>query len=295
LAAGAAAAGELVVELTDRPVSVGTPVTVGVTLHGASAAELRVAVGASDSWSLRDGPRPLPGAEPAWRLVLVPLATGRLALPRLEAVEETTSAADQVVAVAPETQLHVQSVLGEDDPLTAAPLAPPVGARGLAWEWLLPVLGAGLTLVGGVGLLWWWRCRRLVRPAAEAGSPLAEVEELAAALAGRSGELAADEVCDRLATALRRLLGHHSGEPAAEMTALELDGLCRRQGWPVQVRETVTGVMAVADGVRFARRPVEDSQLAAVVDQALAGGRILESEMARRVAAAAAPGEGVAA
>ncbi len=86
-------------------------------------------------------------------------------------------------------------------------------------------------------------------------------------------------MCDQLASSFRRYLERRSGEPAQEMTSLELRGLARGSRWPEQVQRSLHHVMGVADRVRFAQRRAADEELRVAIDAARDAGRGLEGHL----------------
>lgn len=281
LVAAAASAAELRVQVTPRRAAVGDRVEVTVSAPPAGRwTRLEVRAGRDGPWAVvRDPERVGPGA---WRLVLAPLEVGRLRLPELVAVgpggEEARPESASVVEVA--------SVLppGEREP-RPAPLKDPLGARGLPWEWLPPAALLALPVVAGAWLL---RRRRRGRAAATRPGlpPLAELEEALAAARRDLDRLPAAEVCDRLASAVRRFVEREVGEPAAEMTTLEIVRLARRSGWPEGAARGVRRALEIADRVRFARAAVPRAELESALAAAREAGRALAAWRARAEEAA---------
>jgi len=240
--------------------------------------ELSVALEPGGPWALVDGPTAVPGTRPpAWRLTLAPMALGDQTLPTITVSARSSDGETTEVTSDEPVSVSVVSVLDGDEGNTdPAPLRGPVGVRGFPWEWVVPITGALLPLLAGVA--WLWRGRGQTD---EAGRtlvpPFAELEALASALDGRVGREPADGVCDRLAAGLRRYLERRTGEPAEEMTSFELRLLARRRGWPETSQRLVRGVMELADGIRFGRRPATDEELRRAIAQALDAARSIEA------------------
>ncbi|HSL18562.1 MAG TPA: hypothetical protein VLB51_11715 [Methylomirabilota bacterium] len=298
-ASAPATASEPALELEASPsaVRVGDPVEVVAAARGGDGwlwGEPAVAVTPDGPWALAGGPTPVAGVRPpAWKLVLVPLALGEQELPEV-AVSARSPGGETVEVRSPDPpRVAVTSVLdAEEASPEPAPLRDPIGARGFAWEWLVPALLALLPLLAGAA--WWWRGRGLGDAAGRGRPVLPPVDELRALLAElerRVGREPAESVCDRLAAGLRRYLERRTGEPAAEMTSFELRLLARRRGWPETGQRLVQRVMAVADGARFGRRPTGDAELRAAIGDAGEAARVVEGFMAAAEAPAEA-GEG---
>jgi len=240
-----------------------------------------------------DGPHSLAGAQPpAWELVLSPIKTGDLALPRMVATLRQPGAEAREVAAPDPPSVTVASVLPEGgDDVQPIPLRDPVGVTGFPWEWALPLAVPVLGLAAG--LLWWSRRRRAVEVpgSAPALPPLTELESLLEQLEQRIGRDPLEGVCDRLAAGLRRYLARQSGEPAEDMTSFELRLLARRLGWADGVQRGVQEVMAVADRVRFARVPADEERLRRTIDAARATAREIDLQVAAATEAAAAASE----
>ncbi len=285
LVAGVAAmalAGEgphLAATVPTSAVTVGDRVTAEVAAVGdASALWGELSVAPDETWAVAVEPSRVVGADPpAWRVVLTPLKVGELALPAMSVTVRRDG--DPVPAVLSEPPtVTVASVLPPGDEVEPAALRPPIGARGLPWEWFVPGLVAAIPLM--VAAAWLWR-RRGARPAplsAKLG-PLEELEALAARLAGRVGHEPSPVLCDELAAGLRAYLERRTGEPAREMTSFELRLLARRAAWPDAVQRGVHGVMAVADGVRFGRRQAPALELDRAITSAVEVARELENHL----------------
>jgi hypothetical protein len=204
---------------------------------------------------------------------------GDQTLPPIEVSIRSPEGETRQIGCAAPPAVSVVSVLsGDDGDQEPAPLRDPIGVRGLPWEWIAPIVGVLLPLLG-VGA-WWWRGRgrasgegRVLEP------PFGELDALIASLRERVGREPADGVCDRLAAGLRRYLERRTGEPAEEMTSFELRLLARRRGWPEATQRLLQQVMGVADGVRFSRRPVGDDELRRAVDLALETARTVEDHL----------------
>ncbi len=229
--------------------------------------ELRVGIGAEDSWVVVDGPHEVTGARPpVWELVLAPMAVGELSLPTLSA--GIRGAGGEVGEVVPPElpTVNVVSVLPAEEEVQPVPLRDPVGVSGFPWEWVLPlampILGAAL------GFVWWARRRRMQGGMAGTAvlAPFEELTALLERLEGRIGREPGESICDRLAGGLRHYLERVSSEPAEEMTSFELRLLARKQEWPEDVQRGIQAVMSVADRVRFGRFAADDSELRRVVE-----------------------------
>ncbi len=275
-----AADASLEIRVPDHAVTVGDQVSVRVQAHGGDDGlwgDLVLSPGFEKSWAVAEGPREIPRATPpAWEIVLVPLALGDLELPEIQA--SLREADGQAVNIAPaETStVTVASVLAPEDEGQPSPLRNPVGIVGFPWEWVAPIFGLLAPLL--VLAAWWWRRRSGVD--VEAGvprlAPIDELERLLGEVQGEIGRSPAAVVCDRLAFGIRRYLERRTGEPAAEMTSHELQILARHAGWPKNVQMGLQGLTGVADGVRFGRRSVADSDLVATGQSARDIGRELE-------------------
>jgi hypothetical protein len=240
--------------------------------------ELSVALEPDGPWELVDGPTAIPGTRPpAWRLILAPMALGDQTLPTFTVSARSSDGETVEVKNDEPVSVSVVSILGGDEEnADPAPLRDPVGVRGFPWEWVVPITGVLLPLLAGV--VWFWRGRgRAGEEKRNIMPPLAELEALAAALDGRVGREPADGVCDRLAAGLRRFLERRTGEPAEEMTSFELRLLARRRGWPETAQRLVRGVMELADGIRFGRRPATDEELRRAITQTLDAARSIEA------------------
>ena len=254
--------------------------------------ELQVVTDPDGPWVVVDGPHGLAGAQPpAWELVLSPIKTGDLTLPRMVTTVREAGAEAREVATAEPPSVTVGSVLPESDDVQPIPLRDPVGVSGFPWEWVLPLAVPALGMAAG--LLWWSRRRRvgMATDGMPALPPLTELESLLEQLEQRIGRDPLEGVCDRLAAGLRRYLARQSGAPAEDMTSFELRLLARRLGWADGVQRGVQEVMAVADRVRFARVPADEQRLRRTIDEARATAR----EIDRLVAAATAATEAAAA
>lgn len=277
----------LQIEVSPTSVRLGDRVRVLVSARGGDGwlwAEPTVKLEDKGPWELVGPPVAIAGARPpAWELAVAPMALGEQSLPVVavsvrppegDAIELTSTDSPTVTVVSTLAE-------GEENPVPA-PLHDPIGVRGVPWEWILPVAGVLLPLLAAGA--WWWRGR--ARPAAAerpAMAPLPELETLLSELAGLVGRAPDDGICDRLAAGLRRYLERRTGEPASEMTSFELRVLARRRGWPERAQRLIQQVMAVADGVRFSRRPVSDDELRRAVE--------LSGEVARTVEAHLVPAD----
>lgn len=284
--AAAAAADEPSLSLEVSPAStrVGDRVEVVASARGGSElmwGELTAALEPGGPWELVGGPTAVPGARPpAWTLELAPMEIGEQVLPSITVSARTTDGEVLEISSPDPPTVSVVSVLsGDEGDSEPAPLSNPIGVRGLPWEWILPVCGALLPFL--VAAAWWWRVRGRPEPGVRpALHPFAELETLASDLGTRIGREPADGICDRLASGLRHYLERRTGEPAEEMTSFELRLLARRRGWPETTQRLVQQVMAVADGVRFGRRPTADDELRRALDMALDSARSVETFLA---------------
>jgi hypothetical protein len=285
--ATAAAADQPVLQLEASPSSlrVGDHLTVLVSARGGDAllwGDLTVALSPGGPWELVEGPVGVPGARPpAWQLVLVPMAVGEQQLPEIVVSARTADGKTVKVSADAASTVMVTSILApEDEAPQPAPLRDPIGARGFPWEWVLPISGAMLPLLGG--LAWWWlgRGRGGAEGRRSALPPLAELEALARDLEGRIGRDPADGICDGLAAGFRRFIERRTGEPAEEMTSFELRLMARRLDWPDAPQRLIQRVMGVADGVRFGRRPSTETELRTAVAQALETAQWVEARLA---------------
>jgi hypothetical protein len=283
-----ASAGAAVLDVTvpDHAVTVGDRVAVRVTARGEAGilwGELAVATTADGPWAVVDGPRGIRGSDPpAWEVTLAALNVGELALPEL--VVSARREGGEAFQVGPDSppQVTVATVLAPEDDGQPAPLVDPVGVTGVPWEWLPPLLVVVLPVV--LLVLWWRRRRARAGEPASAPQlpPFEELQRLARVLADRVGRDPAEGLCDQLAAGLRRYLERRSGEPALEMTSYELRGLCRSREWPDDVQRSVQQVMAVADGIRYARTRVTDGVLNEAVQRSVAVGKGLEAHLVER-------------
>ena len=283
-----AADASLEIRIPDHAVTVGDRVSVRVQAQGGDDGlwgDLALSPGFEKSWAVAEGPREIPRATPpAWEIILVPLALGDLELPKIEA--SLRDADGQVVNIAPSetSTITVASVLAPEDEGQPSPLRDPVGIVGFPWEWVAPLLSILLPLL--VLAAWWWRRRSGVN--VDAGvprlAPIDELERLLGEVQDEIGRNPAEVVCDRLAFGIRRYLERRTGEPAAEMTSHELQILARQAGWPKNVQPGLLRLTGVADGVRFGRRSVADSDLVATAQVAGDIGRELEIHLTPVVA-----------
>jgi hypothetical protein len=271
----------LQLEASPTSVRVGDRVRVVVSARGGDGwlwGEPTVKLEDDGPWELVDPPAAVTGARPpAWELTMAPMSLGEQPLPPVAvSVRPPEGDAIELTSADLPTVTVVSTLAESEDDRAPAPLRDPIGARGLPWEWILPigVVVLPLFIIGA----WWWRGRG--RPSAtgrRALAPLPELEALLAELANRVGRAPADGVCDRLAAGLRRYLERRTGEPAAEMTSFELRLLARRRGWPEPAQRLIQQVMAVADGVRFSRRPVSDDELQRAIGLAADAAHAVES------------------
>jgi hypothetical protein len=263
------AAPELELRLEADGVRLGDRVAVELVARGGADlmwGDLAVQIPDGGEWAVVDGPAERPGsAPPAWTVTLVPLAVGELDLPAMAVGARTPDGTVERIAAAPRT-VTVGSVLAEDDALEPAGLKPPIGVSGLPWEWIVPGLVMLLPLVAVAA---WWRVRAGQSVGDGAGvvlSPAEELERALGELTGAIGRESPEAVCDRLAFSLRRYLERRTGEPALEMTSVELVALARRSDWPSLVQQRLRQATGVADEVRFARRARGDEVLGQAAD-----------------------------
>ena len=276
--AGVVPAAELVATVEQSgPLTVGDPVTVVVAAQGGAPdwlwGELEVDLTDGGEWALLDQ-QPIDGAlPPAWRLQFAPLEVGSLELPPMSTTVRTPQR--QKVELTERTAVEVASVLAEDDG-EPAPMRAPIGVQGFPWEWVLPAV---VPLLAGVAAGLLWRRRRTVDGSGPVRrlSPLDELERTLAEVERSLASDEADVLCDRLAGALRRFVGRRTGEPAVEMTSLELRAAGHRNGWPQEVLQKFQQALAVADAVRFAQQRLDVSRLGAACAQARAGARALDA------------------
>jgi hypothetical protein len=272
LAVAAGAGGEeafLDVVVSGEHFRVGDRVSMTVAARGGEDllwGEPRLADETESRWALVDGPREISGTRPpAWELVVAPLELGDLELPSPLAVVRSPDGATLEVSAREFPSVTVASVLPSEGEAEPQPLRDPIGVSGFPWEWVLPLVGLiGLPLLGALAAVF-FASRRLLGEAAPwrrpAATPLQEFEELLERLEGRVGREPPEGVCDRLASGLRHYLQRQSGEPAEDMTSFELRLLARQSGWPERVQRGIQTAMAMADRVRFGRRPADDAEL----------------------------------
>lgn len=255
----------LEIRVPDNAVTVGDRVSVRVQARGGDDGlwgDLALSPISGEAWAVVEGPREIPGAKPpAWEVVLMPLALGELELPAIEASLRNTDGQAVNIAPAKISTVMVGSVLAPEDEGQPAPLRDPLGVHGFPWEWVAPLFVILLPLV--VLTAWWWRRRS--ETDIEAGiprlAPIDELERLLGEVQHAIGRQPAAVVCDRLAFGIRHYLERRTGEPAVEMTSNELRILARQAEWPQTVQVGLQRLTGVADGVRFGRRSVADSDL----------------------------------
>jgi len=280
---GVLEAGEasLEIRVPDHAVTVGDRVSIRVQARGGEDAlwgDLALSAAQGDPWAVVEGPREIPGAKPpAWEVVLVPLDVGDLELPAIEASLRNTDGVAVNIAADQQMTVTVASVLAPEDEGQPAPLRDPLSVHGFPWEWAGPLFVVLLPLV--LLAAWWWRSRS--RGTSETGraprlAPFEELERLLREVHSAIGLQPAAVVCDRLASGVRHYLERRTGEPAAEMTSNELRVLARRAGWSQEVQQGLQRLTGVADGVRFGRRKVADSELEAAGRSAHEIGKELE-------------------
>ncbi len=279
---GVLEAGEASLEIgvPNHAVTVGDRVSIRVQARGGEDAlwgDLALSEAEGDPWAVVEGPREIPGAKPpAWEVVLVPLDVGDLELPGIEASLRNTDGVAINISAVQKLTVTVASVLKPEDEGRPAPLRDPLGVRGFPWEWAVPLFVVVLPLV--LLAAWWWRSRSGVTTETGAPrlAPFDELERLLREVQAAIGRQPAAVVCDRLASGVRNYLERRTGEPAVEMTSNELRVLARRAGWSQDVQLGLQQLTAVADGVRFGRREVADSELQAAGRSAHEIGRELE-------------------
>ena len=281
--AGILEAGEasLEIRVPDHAVTVGDRVSIRVQARGGEDAlwgALALSSAEGDPWAVVEGPREISGAKPpAWEVVLVPLDIGDLELPAIEASLRNTDGVAINIAADQKSTITVASVLAPEDEGQPAPLRDPLGAEGFPWEWAAPLFVVVLPLV--LLAAWWWRSRsRGTHETGEAPrlAPFDELERLLREVQAAIGLQPAAVVCDRLASGVRYYLERRTGEPAVEMTSNELRILARRAGWSQEVQLGLQRLTGVADGVRFGRQEVADSELEAAGQSAHEIGKELE-------------------
>lgn len=271
----------LEIKVPNHAVTVGDRVSIRVQARGGEESlwgDLALSAADGESWALVEGPREIPGAKPpAWEVVLVPFDVGDLELPTIEASLRNSEGQAVNVAPAVKSTVTVASVLAPEDEGQPAPLRDPIGVEGFPWEWVLPLFVGLLPVV--LLAAWWWRSRSVVTQEAGAPrlAPFDELERLLREIQGAIGRQPAAVVCDRLASGVRHYLERRTGEPAAEMTSNELRILARRSGWSQEVQTGLQRLTGVADGVRFGRRQVADSELEAAGRSAHEVGTDLEA------------------
>ena len=256
----------LVVVSPEGQFTVGDTATVRVSARGGVDAmwgELSVQVTGDGPWAVADGPTEIPGSSPpVWEVALVALEVGELELPSFAVSLRSGDDEPTTITTSEPAVVTVVSVLDGEDDQAPAPLRDPLGVHGFPWEWVGPLFVVLAPFV--IAAAWWWRRRRAAEGTGTSVRSLPPFEEFERSLEdirSRIGREPAEVVCDRLAVGLRRYLERRSGEPAAEMTSHELRVLARREGWPRTVQTDLHGVLGVADGVRFGRRPVTDAEL----------------------------------
>lgn len=293
LPAAAQASPALELVAPDRKLTVGDRLTVRVNARGGAGllwGEPKIECGPEARWSLVGKPAPVPDSEPpAWRVTLVPLAVGKLELPKIS-VPVRSRDGKQDLAVGTPVTVTVASVLPPDGKVKPAPLDDPVGVQGFPWEWAPPVALAAFPLVL-LGLWWWLRRRRRTRSGGGVTrlAPLDELLEAVRRLEAQVGRVPPEEICDGLSGALRRFLERRTGRPALEMTSFEVRRMARERLWPEGIQRSLQEVLNVADAVRFARRRAADPTLAAAVRSAEGAAQELEAHLSRSAEAA---GEG---
>ena len=261
-------------------VSVGDRVNVQVAAVGELGALWgELSVDPSQQWVVVDPPRAVADTDPpGWTVVLAPLATGKLELPGMSVSVRGADGSPEAAALDTRPEVTVASVLPPGEDPKPAGLRAPIGVHGLPWEWILPGVLAVLPVAGAA--VWVLRRRRpQVRSLETQLGPLAELELEVARLAEAVGGEPATMTCDRMAAALRRYLERRSGEPALEMTSVELRLTARRVGWPEPVQRAIQRVMAVADGTRFGRREASGEELRRALAETLELGRALEAHL----------------
>jgi len=294
---GAAADPALDLEVRSTGATVGDRVQVRVVARGGDGClwgDPQVEIDPGGDWELVAPPRPVPeSSPPAWEMTLAPMAVGELVLPPILVSIRSEDSGPQLVQAADPPSLTVASVLPPEEDVAPAPIRDPLGVGGFPWEWAPPVLAAGLPLA--LLAVWWLRRRRRRLGGREEARPVPPLEELEGAMAEIRARVGKDPItglCDGLAGSLRRFLERRTGEAALEMTSVELRLLSRRREWPQPTQGDIQRVMALADGVRFGRQAVAESEVQEAAQSCVEAGRGLDKELRTREEAAAEAARG---
>lgn len=271
-AEAASGAPGLTIGVPPRKLTVGDRLPVRITAQGGPGllwGTPTVAVsGSGATWAVVQKPHPIPQAQPpAWDMVLVPLAVGKLALPSVSVSVRDARGSVSKVTADHLPEVTVASVLPPGGKIPPAPLDDPVGVRGFPWEWIPPVL-AGLLPLALLGMFLWWRRKKRQRGTRERAVHVPPLDELRMALdriGHQIGHRPLDEICDQLAASVRRFLKRRTGESAMEMTTFELTRLARQRGWPAGVQRGIQDALGLSDAVRFARRETAEEAVRAAV------------------------------
>lgn len=292
----AAAQSRVQMGITVRPdtVTVGDPFLVMVRVRAPQGT--RIAFPAAP-----DTGRTVEGVDPmSERTEATPGAEDRTAIYRLSAWDTgrvlaelgdvTLSGAENRTLPLQDVAVYVRSVLPADTALHVPKPARDIfgPARAFPW-WILGLVAAAI--LGLLLLWWWWRRRRRGLPD-EAEDPYEraqrEFERLAALHLVEAGEPGRHVVL--AVEVLRDYLGGRLPEAAPSHTTLELLAALRaRRDLPL---DTLRGLLAEADLVKFARRPVTAERARAFGGEAQAVVRqVEEAEQARQSAEAARAAE----
>lgn len=271
----------VLVHAPDAALSVGDPLHIRVEASGGEDGfwgDLSLDLGKDEDWAVIEGPKAIPDAtSPAWDVTLAPLKLGELPLPTFSLRWRDQDSKARSITPEEVPKITVASVISPDDKGKAAALKDPLGVKGFPWEWILPISVVLLLLVALIFLSLRLR-RRKAKDDAEVPAlpPFEEIRRALTELEGGIGRETADGICDRLAFILRRYLERRSGEPAAEMTSSELRILARELHWPSDSLTDLQKTMLLLDAVRFARRPVTESELREAVSRTRTMARSLE-------------------
>jgi hypothetical protein len=284
LAAPAAGAGapRLAATLEPATVTVGDPITVTATME-------LPGTGLPVTIELADSPPGDVRALDAPRLVRQPAGAGerltwtfRIAIFRPGRFEIAPPVAhlsgDPPLEVAADSKLEVEvrSVLAGDDDGAPAPAVPPRPLPRGAGPWSTLAALAAAVVAAAIAL-----ARRPPPEAAAAAAPrLPPFAELERTLADLDP---ADAVAGHAAVsrALRRYLGRALSFPALESTTAEIARRLRGRGAvDPALAARIRRLLGDCDGVKFARRTTDASELRARRDDALALARELESALA---------------
>ncbi len=282
LSAAAQEAPELEASVRSGAVTVGDVVQVTIHARGGrdlAWGELQVATTDSGEWALVQSPRPVAASRPpVWDVLLAPMQVGEIVLPEFGVTARAEDGTVVQIQLVSPPSVTVASVLPPGEESAPSPMRQPVGVQGFPWEWIAPALVVLLPFAL-VGVWMMRRARGGAQGSEPAMAPLDELEALMSQLAERTGKDPRELVCDRLAAGLRRFLERRCGEPAAEMTTLEMRALARNASWPEPVQRALAAAMNTADSVRFSKREISESGLRAAIDSALATGHGLDAHL----------------